>query len=419
MTAKKKNYSIKVDANVAELIDIIGDTVGNGGHLPIRSKNQFFEVLIKSFCHQVLSGKNTFVKDVRSMKKTMNEKGYDENTFKLVTSDALYKYVAFEKEKREIDEMIKLYDSAIDKKEKRLAQLNAQFERLEYDVKQKQANLPKQSTGAKTGVKRANTSNRNKNTPVETKHVDKRKNKPKHKYPKANEIDVVYEGNKLLMTLTFDDVERYIQSNFDEKVQKAYDYKADDNLLNITPVVYRLLLKIVNQKLKETDGEEVDLSNYLDEYEQEMNDSKTTRNGNIVMDLDVEENLAKKEIRERLADIKEKQEQSYQAQKTAQEHHDDELKIAQDETNYYIDFVMLDENDEEIERYCGDFPKSEIGKIDETSISFIVDFVAMEILGDESIEENIYLNNGNANLIAKNVKDALERNNVPKLFIKL
>lgn len=413
MATKKKNYSIKVDANVAELIDIIGDTVGNGGHLPIRSKNKFFEVLIKSFCYQVLSGKNTFVKDVRSMKKTMNEKGYDENTFKLVTSDALYKYVAFEKEKREIDEMIKLYDSAINKKEKRLAQLNAQIGRLEYDVKQKQANLPQQPTGAKTGVKQANTSNRNKNKPVETERVDKRKNKPKHKYPKANEIDVVYENDEEMMTLTFDEVERYIKLNIDEKAQQAYDYKADDNLLNITPVVYRLLLKIVNQELKKVDVEEVDLTYLLDEYEQIMNDSKTIRDGNIVMDLYVEENIARKEIRERLASIKEKQEQSHQPQQTAQEtpqkHYDDETEIE-------IDIIYYDLNDVEKDRKRIALPIKKDEEINATFVESVAEYVGEEFYSSD-IKEEIILENGKFEEMATDFNNAIANGEIP--IIKL
>ena len=74
---KKERISMTVDKDVAKLIDIIGETVGNGGYLPIHSKSKFFETLIKSFVHQVLTGKDTFVKDVKSMKKTMNENGYD------------------------------------------------------------------------------------------------------------------------------------------------------------------------------------------------------------------------------------------------------------------------------------------------------------------------------------------------------
>ena len=114
-----------VDRDVAKLIDIIGETVGNGGYLPIHSKSKFFETLIKSFVYQVLNGKDTFVKDVKSMKKTMNENGYDENTFRLVTSDALYKFVEYEAKYNEIFETIDMYNLFVFCRTDELAMMNS------------------------------------------------------------------------------------------------------------------------------------------------------------------------------------------------------------------------------------------------------------------------------------------------------
>lgn len=304
---KKERISMTVDRDVAKLIDIIGETVGNGGYLPIHSKSKFFETLIKSFVHQVLTGKDTFVKDVKSMKKTMNENGYDENTFRLVTSDALYKFVEYEAKYDEIVETIDMYNLQIEQKERRLSQLEGKIERLENEVKQKEKNnsesTVKQSEKDEMAYKQANTSNRVKNKPVENNKVDKRKQRPKHEYPKVDEVLMLYGFGEELAVFTLSDVEKYIEQKLPEKQRKAYDYRTEDDKINITPLVYRLLIKMLNKT--NDDGEEYDLVYNINEYEEKMK-IENEKDGKIIGIVEVEDNKAQQKINQKLAEIEEK-----------------------------------------------------------------------------------------------------------------
>lgn len=304
---KKERISMTVDRDVAKLIDIIGETVGNGGYLPIHSKSKFFETLIKSFVHQVLTGKDTFVKDVKSMKKTMNENGYDENTFRLVTSDALYKFVEYEAKYDEIVETIDMYNLQIEQKERRLSQLEGKIERLENEVKQKEKNnsesTVKQSEKDEMVYKQANTSNRVKNKPVENNKVDKRKQRPKHEYPKVDEVLMLYGFGEELAVFTLSDVEKYIEQKLPEKQRKAYDYRTEDDKINITPLVYRLLIKMLNKT--NDDGEEYDLVYNINEYEEKMK-IENEKDGKIIGIVEVEDSKAQQKINQKLAEIEEK-----------------------------------------------------------------------------------------------------------------
>lgn len=304
---KKERISMTVDRDVAKLIDIIGETVGNGGYLPIHSKSKFFETLIKSFVYQVLNGKDTFVKDVKSMKKTMNENGYDENTFRLVTSDALYKFVEYEAKYDEIVETIDMYNLQIEQKERRLSQLEGKIERLENEVKQKEKNnsesTVKQSNGNKALYTQANTSNRTKNKPVEKNKIDKRKQRPKHQYPQVDEVLMLYGFGEELAVFTIDDVENYIEQNLSEKEKKAYDYRTENDKINITPLVYRLLIKMLNET--NDDGEEYDLVYDISEYEDKM-DIENGENGKVIGTIEVEDSKAQQKINQKLAEIEER-----------------------------------------------------------------------------------------------------------------
>lgn len=329
---KKERISMTVDRDVAKLIDIIGETVGNGGYLPIHSKSKFFETLIKSFVYQVLNGKDTFVKDVKSMKKTMNENGYDENTFRLVTSDALYKFVEYEAKYDEIIETIDMYNLQIEQKERRLSQLEGKIERLENEVKQKEKNnlesTVKQSNEDKVSYTQANTSNRTKNKPVENNKVDKRKQRPKHQYPKVDEVLMFYclFEKEELAVFTLSDVEKYIEQKLPEKQRKAYDYRTENDKINITPLVYRLLIKMLNET--NDDGEEYDLVYDISEYEDKM-DIENGENGKVIGTIEVEDSKAQQKINQKLAEIEEK--------RRNQEEVKDEKIIDEDEEDEYIE----------------------------------------------------------------------------------
>ncbi|WP_368883776.1 hypothetical protein [Staphylococcus epidermidis] len=374
---KKERISMTVDKDVAKLIDIIGETVGNGGYLPIHSKSKFFETLIKSFVHQVLTGKDTFVKDVKSMKKTMNENGYDENTFRLVTSDALYKFVEYQDRYNEIVETINMYNLQIEQKERRLSQLEGKIERLENEVKQKEKNnsesTVKQSEKDEVAYKQANTSNRTKNKPVENNKIDKRKQRPKHEYPKVDEVLMMYGLSEELAVFTLSDVENYIKHNLSEKEKKAYDYRTEDDKIKITPLVYRLLIKMLNQTNDK--GREYDLVYSIGEYEEMMVKEKK-EDGEITGIVNVEDSKAQQKINQKLAEIEEK--------RRNQEEVKDEKIIDEDEEDEYIEksdievALVIDKKVDDILELTDVVIDRKISDIDSVFLKAFLEFVEEE-----------------------------------------
>ncbi|HFC2993380.1 hypothetical protein [Staphylococcus aureus] len=374
---KKERISMTVDRDVAKLIDIIGETVGNGGYLPIHSKSKFFETLIKSFVYQVLNGKDTFVKDVKSMKKTMNENGYDENTFRLVTSDALYKFVEYEAKYDEIIETIDMYNLQIEQKERRLSQLEGKIERLENEVKQKEKNnsesTVKQSEKDEVAYKQANTSNRTKNKPVENNKIDKRKQRPKHEYPKVDEVLMMYGLSEELAVFTLSDVENYIKHNLSEKEKKAYDYRTEDDKIKITPLVYRLLIKMLNQTNDK--GREYDLVYSIGEYEEMMVKEKK-EDGEITGIVNVEDSKAQQKINQKLAEIEEK--------RRNQEEVKDEKIIDEDEEDEYIEksdievALVIDKKVDDILELTDVVIDRKISDIDSVFLKAFLEFVEKE-----------------------------------------
>lgn len=374
---KKERISMTVDKDVAKLIDIIGETVGNGGYLPIHSKSKFFETLIKSFVHQVLTGKDTFVKDVKSMKKTMNENGYDENTFRLVTSDALYKFVEYQDRYNEIVETINMYNLQIEQKERRLSQLEGKIERLENEVKQKEKNnsesTVKQSEKDEVAYKQANTSNRTKNKPVENNKIDKRKQRPKHEYPKVDEVLMMYGLSEELAVFTLSDVENYIKHNLSEKEKKAYDYRTEDDKIKITPLVYRLLIKMLNQTNDK--GREYDLVYSIGEYEEMMVKEKK-EDGEITGIVNVEDSKAQQKINQKLAEIEEKRRNREEVK--------DEKIIDEDEEDEYIEksdievALVIDKKVDDILELTDVVIDRKISDIDSVFLKAFLEFVEEE-----------------------------------------
>ena len=373
---KKERISMTVDRDVAKLIDIIGETVGNGGYLPIHSKSKFFETLIKSFVYQVLNGKDTFVKDVKSMKKTMNENGYDENTFRLVTSDALYKFVEYEARYDEIVETIDMYDMQIEQKERKLSQLEGEIKRLENEFNEKEGNT--------VSYTRANTSNRVKNKPVENNKVDKRKQRPKHEYPKVDEVLMLYGFGEELAVFTLSDIENYMKQNLSEKEKKAYDYKTEDNKIKITPLVYRLLIKMLN-KISD-DGKEYDLVYNISEYEEKMK-IENAENGKIIGIVEVEDSKAQQKINQKLAKIEGKRRNQKE----------------------------LDKNETVDEETIGEKEDEYIEKID-IELALVIDNEIDEIItiNDVTIKENI--SNINVNFLKMFLEITEENTNLENLL---
>ncbi|TBW67692.1 hypothetical protein EQ812_14645, partial [Staphylococcus lugdunensis] len=84
---------------------------------------------------------------------------------------------------------------------------------------------------------------------------------------------------------------------------KAYDYRTEDDKINITPLVYRLLIKMLN-KISD-DGEEYDLVYNINEYEEKM-EIENEENGKIIGNVEVEDSKAQQKINQKLAEIEEK-----------------------------------------------------------------------------------------------------------------
>ena len=182
--------------------------------------------------------------------------------------------------------------------------------------------------------KQANTSNRVKNKPVENNKVDKRKERPKHQYPKVDEVLMLYGFGEELAVFTIDDVEKYIEQNLSEKEKRAYDYRTEDDKINITPLVYRLLIKMLNKMNDE--GREYDLVYNISEYEDEM-EIENEEDGKIIGTIEVEDSKAQRKINQKIAEIEEER------KKQEQEEFEDEEDGYIEKSDIEIALVINDE----------------------------------------------------------------------------
>ena len=89
-TKKNKTVTIRMDERTDKVLGILGSL--DLESVPNNSKGEMVTVLIKSIANQILEGKPTFLCRTQELKQILNKKGFDENTFTVITDDDEFKF---------------------------------------------------------------------------------------------------------------------------------------------------------------------------------------------------------------------------------------------------------------------------------------------------------------------------------------
>lgn len=214
-TKKNKSITFRTDEKTEKVLDVMASAKLD--NVPNNSRGQMITMMVKSIANQVLEGKSTFLCRDKKLKKVLNQHGFDEKTFTLVTDNDEFKdFAEFEDVIKQAKQTLMYFDKEVVEQEKRSEELNRmigekekQLKELEetYNTKLNDYRIEKpQFKGAnqktkhiqKADEQHGKTQTDNAKPVVEEKEV-----KPKQKLPSVEEIrfhDVNgNEGNELYL----------------------------------------------------------------------------------------------------------------------------------------------------------------------------------------------------------------------------
>ena len=132
-TKKNKTVTIRMDERTDKVLGILGSL--DLESVPNNSKGEMVTVLIKSIANQILEGKPTFLCRTQELKQILNKKGFDENTFTVITDDDEFKDLA------QYDDGIKKLKQAMDYYEKELVEQEKRSDELQKLIDDKEQKL--------------------------------------------------------------------------------------------------------------------------------------------------------------------------------------------------------------------------------------------------------------------------------------
>lgn len=168
-TKKNKNLTIRMDERTDKILGVLGSL--DLENVPNNSKGEMVTVLIKSIANQILEGKPTFLCQTQELKQTLNRKGFDENTFTVITDDDEFKNLAqYDDGIKKLKQAMDYYKKEIIEQEKRSDELR----RLIDDREQKLEDLEKNYNDElfKRGIEKPKFKNENQKTKQATNSGD-------------------------------------------------------------------------------------------------------------------------------------------------------------------------------------------------------------------------------------------------------
>lgn len=292
----KKRLSVFVDSDTEKIMNVIKEEIDEGKLGFIQNQSHFFEMLILNFAYQILNDTDTFLKEPKELKKHLKEIELSKFTFADVQSElgnkqlqVVEEYQTLLQEKKDLDEELDDKTDEITKLMSKIESLEEREEYLKKRINQASMNMPAQNTSG------------NVNKTVDTKTDNKKKTKDrkehKHKahYPKTHIIQLV-NGNEVLPEINIDMLEKYLKENRSDNFISSLNYtnKDDNALMTITPRVLREIENMITEFNKD-----IQLVETIQNYQDEMKQSETSREGFVVMTLHVKEDERMKRLRER------------------------------------------------------------------------------------------------------------------------
>ncbi|MGI2269982.1 hypothetical protein [Staphylococcus cohnii] len=235
---KRKKVSFTTGEDIIEMLDFLIQS--SKGVVPIQSRSHLIELLIKSFCYQVLNGYNTFLYDVEDIKEKLEANGFNRNTLTVLNSDSAYQYVEYQ-------EKIEKQSNAIEKMKQDAREMNETVERKKAEKKALEEEIAKlKAEREKYGSSEATFKDENRNHKQhEVKRNTKEKSNNRRKRNKSREVIATVDGVVFVDVLTDTQIEILTKENYQDKLQKRgyFVQMSEDGELEISGKTIGVLKK--------------------------------------------------------------------------------------------------------------------------------------------------------------------------------
>lgn len=323
----KKRLSVFIDSDTEKIMNVIKEEIDEGKLGFIQNQSHFFEMLILNFAYQILNDTDTFLKEPKELKKRLKAIELSKFTFADVQSElgnkqlqVMKEYQTLLQEKKDLDEEL---DDKTDEIEKLMRKINDLEEREHYlkkRVNNVEMNMPTRNTHQNNVDKTVDT-----NADKKKKTSDRKEHKFKAHYPKAHIIRMVSD-DELLTEINIEMITKHLKENRSDNFINSLNYtnKNDDALITVTPRVLREIENMITEFNKD-----IQLVETIQNYQDEMKQSETSREGFTVMTLHVKEDERMKRLRERRLAKEQKQAKDEQERQERKAKHDKKKKAKQ------------------------------------------------------------------------------------------
>lgn len=292
----KKRLSVFIDSDTEKIMNVIKEEIDEGKLGFIQNQSHFFEMLILNFAYQILTDTETFLKEPKELKQRLKAIELSKFTFADVQSElgnkqlqVVKEYQTLLQEKKDLDEELDDKTDEITKLMSKIESLEEREEYLKKRINQASMNMPAQNTQHGNVNKTVNTNTDKKKT------SDRKEHKFKAHYPKAHIIQLVND-NKVIVEINIAMLEKYLKENRSDNFINSLNFtnKDDNALMTITPRVLREIENMIKEFNKDIQFVET-----IQNYQDEMKQSKTSKEGFVVMTLHIKEDERMKRLRER------------------------------------------------------------------------------------------------------------------------
>lgn len=319
----KKRLSVFVDSDTEKIMNVIKDEIDEGKLGFIQNQSHFFEMLILNFAYQILNDTQTFLKEPKELKQRLKAIELSKFTFADVQSElgnkqlqVVKEYQTLLQEKKDLDEEL---DDKADEIKKLMSKIESLEEREEYlkkRINQTSMNMPAQNTNSGNVKQTVDTNTDKKKT------NDRKEHKFKAHYPKTHIIQLVND-NEVLAEINIEMLEKYLKENRSDNFINSLNYtnKNDNALMTITPRVLREIENMITEFNKD-----IQLVETIQNYQEEMKQSETSRDGFVVMTLHIKEDERMKRLRQRREEKEQQKAKDEQERLERQAKHDKKIK---------------------------------------------------------------------------------------------
>lgn len=372
---KKKSMTIRLGSDAVTVLDVVKQAISKNDFGYIDSQAQFIEILIMNYAYQVLNDIDTFTKRQSMVKQALSDKEIEMYKYVDVTTPNGYGCVKLDNDVNELEQkleeekaFLKDVKDALERKGKRRREIKEEIEELERQKTELESdnyakginntsnqNIAKNRAGnnATSDIfdnKNRNGKEKNSRGRYHMKDKPRKERKDKVKAPQVDFINLM-KGNDKLVRINRQSFEEHIlryakEEDMTEEEGRKYlnslDYKGDDDKLKVSVSVFLELEDMANERANERVQLVSKASNYVDEIER----TKTEKDGIVFADIEVETNKTIREFEEKRQREKEKFERHLEERKRQHEESQSGITPTTTETTETTETKPLSKADE-------------------------------------------------------------------------